>query len=950
MARIVEATRELEQPERPAIGWDGRTLRAMLEESERLLRETGHYWGVERLKLKEEDPIGYEKLFSRVRGGLVSARETALNISASPIVRELGELCFALYTPEGDSIALSTGIIVHVHTMSDAIKFMIRNGWEDNPGIRPGDIFANNDPTIGDVHNADVQTIVPIFWDGELIAWAGGVTHVLDIGASTPGGVPVGPTTRLHDGIDLPCMKVGENDELFSWHLLRGQKRSRAPIYYLLDERTRLAGCHMIRDAVERLLTEVGPDRFKQFMREVIEEGRRSFKARIREMTVPGRYRSPAFFDITFADKQQLPAHARRDFMMHSPFEVRIGEDGVYELDMDGSSAWGYHSMNCTPSAMQGAIWVQFTQTLICNDKVNDGAYFAIRSNFPEGTIANLGDADGSTGIAWAFLQPAFTGFPRTLSRALQARGFVEEVIGAYSCSGNVIQGGGIDQYGQSSAIMNFEIAAQGMGAKYVLDGTDFAAAMFNPEGDMGDVEAWELISPMIYLCRRVKANTAGPGRHRGGSSFESLLLIWNTPFWELQNLGTTRVFYASGLFGGYPGSCAYVHNLHGPDLLERARRGEAYPVADGSFDEPALLAIDCAARELKQDNFTTLSPFAPGDLYLSVMKGAAGLGDPLLRTPSAVAEDVREGHLLPAYARSIYGVVLGEDGEPEEAATLAERQRIRDERRRRARPVSEWWRDERERVLRQDAIEPIRVMYAEVMRLSPRWAAEYRGFWDLPEDFAWQAPTPTVPVAEAAPGKITPEAAADAFLASSRCWRPPDDASNELVGGQLDRETFAALVEERLSREDVRRIQSGFKDRDRFDKWLAYLQERVAWADPIVLPVGEGLFVVRRLSDGELVIRCECGHDFCPFNRNWKMQALIYVRNDHESLGEIYPRFARCDPEWMELRELICPGCARLLEVEAAPPGYPLVHDFLPDIEGFYRGWLGRDLPLERR
>ena len=201
-------------PRGAGIGWDGQHLANMLEESERLFAETGRYWGLRELELMRSDPIGYEKLFSRLRGGLVSARSTALNISASPIVRELGELCFALYTPEGDSIALSTGIIVHVHTMSDAIKWMVRNSYEDNPGIRPGDIFANNDPTIGDVHNADVQTFVPIFWDGELLAWAGGVTHVLDIGASTPGGVPVGPTMRYEDGIDLPCMKVGENDEL----------------------------------------------------------------------------------------------------------------------------------------------------------------------------------------------------------------------------------------------------------------------------------------------------------------------------------------------------------------------------------------------------------------------------------------------------------------------------------------------------------------------------------------------------------------------------------------------------------------------------------------------------------------------------------------------------------------------------------------------------------------
>ena len=123
---IVEATRELEPQEVRPIGWDGMRVDEMLAESERLFAESGSYYG----------------LAGELRGGLVSARETALNISASPIVRELGELCFALYSPEGDSIALSTGIIVHVHTMSDAIKFMVRNGWEDNPKIRPGRVCS----------------------------------------------------------------------------------------------------------------------------------------------------------------------------------------------------------------------------------------------------------------------------------------------------------------------------------------------------------------------------------------------------------------------------------------------------------------------------------------------------------------------------------------------------------------------------------------------------------------------------------------------------------------------------------------------------------------------------------------------------------------------------------------------------------------------------------------
>ena len=133
------------------------TLRDQLARKERLFRESGAYAGlVGELELKEREPILFEKVFSRLRGGLVTARETALNISASPIVKELGELCFAVYTPEGDSVALSTGVIVHVHTMSDAIKYMLREGYEDDPGINPGDVFCNNDSLIGDVHNADV--------------------------------------------------------------------------------------------------------------------------------------------------------------------------------------------------------------------------------------------------------------------------------------------------------------------------------------------------------------------------------------------------------------------------------------------------------------------------------------------------------------------------------------------------------------------------------------------------------------------------------------------------------------------------------------------------------------------------------------------------------------------------------------------------------------------------
>jgi acetone carboxylase gamma subunit len=161
----------------------------------------------------------------------------------------------------------------------------------------------------------------------------------------------------------------------------------------------------------------------------------------------------------------------------------------------------------------------------------------------------------------------------------------------------------------------------------------------------------------------------------------------------------------------------------------------------------------------------------------------------------------------------------------------------------------------------------------------------------------------------------------------------------------KLDKDTLRDLVDEKLPRGQVRAIQSGFKDADRFDKYVAILQERAPWKDTIVLPFGEHLSIVAKGKDS-YVVKCDCGHEFCDYRENWKLEALIKVRETVEELREIYPDKMHGDPAWNVLREYFCPGCKTLLEVEAVPPGYPPVHDFVPDLEGFYSEWLGRPLP----
>ncbi len=261
MKTVEEVRKKTKKP----IGWDGKTLKEMRAEIDCLSKETGYYAGIKELTFKESEPIRFEKIFSKLRGGVVHARETAKKVAASPIVEQEGELCFSLYTPEADSIVTSTGIIIHVGTMGAAIKFMIENDYEDNPGINDGDIFCNNDNHVGNVHTCDVHTLVPIFWEGELVGWVGGVTHVIDTGAAGPGSMPMGPVQRYDDGYQVTCRKVGENDELYKDWLLESTRSVRAAKYWTLDEKTRVAGCQMIRDLVLDIIEEEGIDTYKRF-------------------------------------------------------------------------------------------------------------------------------------------------------------------------------------------------------------------------------------------------------------------------------------------------------------------------------------------------------------------------------------------------------------------------------------------------------------------------------------------------------------------------------------------------------------------------------------------------------------------------------------------------------------------------------------------------------------
>ncbi|MBE3554438.1 MAG: acetone carboxylase subunit gamma [Thermicanus sp.] len=161
----------------------------------------------------------------------------------------------------------------------------------------------------------------------------------------------------------------------------------------------------------------------------------------------------------------------------------------------------------------------------------------------------------------------------------------------------------------------------------------------------------------------------------------------------------------------------------------------------------------------------------------------------------------------------------------------------------------------------------------------------------------------------------------------------------------KYEKKTIEELIDGTIEFFKLKEMLSSFKDPDRFDLYLEILQERVPWKEKILLPAGLHLYIVAK-EDGKRVVKCDCGHEFCDASDNWKLHALVYVRDTEEKLEEIYPKLLAPDPAWHVLREYYCPSCGTQLEVENVAPWYPVIKEFEPDIDAFYEEWLGRPVP----
>src|SRR6202789_182921 len=153
------------------------------------------------------DPVMLE-LFNNVFMNIAEQMGLRLqNTAYSVNIKERLDFSCALFDPDGSLIANAPHMPVHLGSMSESIKtVMKRNAGQ----MQPGDVFALNDPYHGGTHLPDITVVTPVFDDTghRILFYVASRGHHADIGGVTPGSMPPFSASLDEEGVLIDNFKL----------------------------------------------------------------------------------------------------------------------------------------------------------------------------------------------------------------------------------------------------------------------------------------------------------------------------------------------------------------------------------------------------------------------------------------------------------------------------------------------------------------------------------------------------------------------------------------------------------------------------------------------------------------------------------------------------------------------------------------------------------------------
>ncbi|RJK96717.1 hydantoinase B/oxoprolinase family protein [Vallicoccus soli] len=495
--------------------------------------------------------------------------------------------------------------------------------------MRPGDVFFHNDVYLsegGIGHLPDLCVTVPVFHEGEVVAFVQAFGHHDDIGGGCPGSMPSGATSVFEEGLMVPPIKLWDQGVPNRAALTIMTRNSRMPDALAADLDAECSACLMGSRRLAELFARYGRSEVEACFDAILDRTTQTYRREVLARIPAGSWTWEDYAEHDGVDAPRL--HAQRITL------TKTDEDGGRLLvDFTGTGPQAKGPINHCGDYADGNFLKKWLAPILRNlaDSpermaeldVDEGVVPLIEMRFPPpGTL--LTPVFPAPTNARTFVILRLLGvLAGVLAKAVDGRMPADQETIRYTGVH------GVDERGERYLMR--EVLGGGSGGRYYADGEDTIHVV--PDSRNLPTEFSESRFPFRVERLALAVDSGGPGLHRGGLGYEKHVRMLRDA--SFMSIADRSILSCWGVKGG------------------RAGRPFQVTIDPGGPDEREVDALEDAA------------PVRAGEVVRIRTTGGGGWGDPLERPYEAVARDVAWGKVSLAGAREDYGAVVsaGPDG-----------------------------------------------------------------------------------------------------------------------------------------------------------------------------------------------------------------------------------------------------------------------------------------------
>jgi N-methylhydantoinase B len=552
------------------------------------------------LKQREEamqaDPFTIEI----IKSGLMAISDEMFvalqRTSKSTIIYEVLDYAVGLTDSSGQLITQGNGVALFLGTLTHAVRETIKK-FASKGELQPGDIIITNDPySGGGTHLSDVSLVMPVFYDGDIVAYVANKAHWTEVGGKDPGSWTTDATEVYQEGLQFPCIKLFRQGQPDPALLDLIAANVRLPDMTLGDLWAGVAALRVGERRFLELCHKYGKETVLHSIQQLLDESERLVRLELQKLP-QGVFQAEDFIDD--------------DGIGNGPFKVCVKvtiTDEEFICDFTGTHPQVPGPVNCTATALDAAVRAVFKAVTNPEIAATEGAFRPLKTICPPRTIFTA-ERPAPVSTYWETMLYAADLVWKALAPHIPQRLTAGHFL---SVCGLVLAGIHPDT---GELFLLVEPQAGGWGAGATKDGENGLVCVGDGETYIIPVEVAETRYGLLIDQFTLAIEDGGAGKFRGGRGLIRDYRITAQEAFLTTTFGRHK-YLPWGMAGGLPGSRNYVKVLHndgrevvfGKTARYRLERGEVARLVTGTgggYGDPQDRPVDKVLDDLKNEYIT---------------------------------------------------------------------------------------------------------------------------------------------------------------------------------------------------------------------------------------------------------------------------------------------------------------------------------------------------------